>query len=97
MALTYSGLVRTTQGNLKFVIFNLTADAAEAEVGQEYHGLSKIAAVASVSKVSGATLNTTWCWQENKDSSGVASAGCIGFSGLVGAASNVVRVAVYGY
>lgn len=98
MALTYSGLVNTVVGNMRMVVFNWTSDSeTEYEIGTGYHGLSKIFS-ATPTKASGTTqvLGTTAVWTINADSSGVASAGCIGYSGFIGAASAVVCWTVYG-
>ena len=97
MAVTYSGLVNTVIGDKRLVVFNLTATAAEEEVGSSYHGCGVIDAVLGMTRVSGTTNCGTAVIGQNMDSTGVASAGCLGFSSLVGAASNVMRVAFIGH
>jgi len=96
MAVTYSGLVNTVIGDVRMVVFNATCSAAEEEIGSNYHGLKNILA-ANVGVASGATLCTTLVYVVNKDSTAVVSAGCIGFSGAVGAVSHVMRWTVFGY
>jgi len=97
MAVTYSAVANTVFGNMRVVTFQLTASAAEENVGSSYHGLTNINAILGIHKVSGVTHMGCMCVQVNKDSSGVASAGCLGFSSIAGAASQVLRVTVAGY
>jgi len=96
MAVTYSGILNTVVGNQRLVVFNLTATAAEEEVGTAYHGLETITGYLGHSKQSGVTHLGCICVQTNLDSSGVASIGCLGYSSLAGAASQVIQCAVLG-
>ena len=96
MALTYSAVANTVFGNMRVVTFNLTTDAAEHNVGVSYHGLDDVVSVLGFHKMSGVTHMGCACVQMNKDSSGTASNGCLGFSSVAGAASTVYRVTIMG-
>ena len=98
MALTYSMITNTVVGNMRLVVFNAAGSAAEENITSAYTGLTKISAVLAMSVQSGTTSTTGFVWHENVDSSGTASGGCIGYSGLAGGGvSMVIRGAVLGY